>query len=147
MKARQLSQKWQAGAVAMTLMLAFANLGLGRTAEDFQGQAAESKMLIDGTYLYGEAPQPEQVGKGYVVFVHQSGKVMGAFYYPFSEFDCFSGSLNRTLLEVKSIGADDSAAVKVVVQLAGMHPIKPLSTNDQRMLSVCKQVTTGTAHQ
>ncbi|HEY9749052.1 MAG TPA: hypothetical protein V6C63_10255, partial [Allocoleopsis sp.] len=47
--------------------------------------------LADGTYLYGEAPEPEQIGSAYMVFQVTKGKVIGAFYMPRSSFDCFSG--------------------------------------------------------
>lgn len=112
---------------------------LGRVFQAQQGNAVESGPLANGIYLYGEDPQPDQIGKGYVVFTHQNGKVVGAFYYPRSEFDCFAGSLSRNLLDVKSVGADDSEVMEVKVNLLDLYPIQKVSSNDQQILSVCKQ--------
>ncbi|MES1021290.1 hypothetical protein ABN584_00125 [Gloeocapsa sp. BRSZ] len=48
----------------------------------------------DGVYLYGRAPQPQQLGQEYMVFELHQGKVTGAFYLPYSEFSCFAGNID-----------------------------------------------------
>ena len=50
----------------------------------------------DGIYLYGQSPQPNQLGQGYVLFQRQQGKVTGALYMPQSEFSCFEGTLDKS---------------------------------------------------
>lgn len=61
----------------------------------------------DGIYLYGQSPQPEQIGQEYIVFQVQQGQVVGAVYLPRSEFNCFQGKLDATQLSVTMINADE----------------------------------------
>jgi len=55
---------------------------------------------VDGLYLYGQSPEPEQLGQEYMVFEAHHGKVVGAFYLPRSEFSCFHGTLESGKLAV-----------------------------------------------
>ena len=48
---------------------------------------------VDGVYLYGQSPEPEQIGQEYMVFEVRQGKVIGALYQPYSEFSCFQGTM------------------------------------------------------
>lgn len=142
MKAQHFNQKLQKTAAGVIIVLALAGFEmLGRVFQAQPGSAAEAGPLANGIYLYGEDPQPDQIGKGYVVFSHQNGKVVGAFYYPRSEFDCFAGFLNQDVLDVKSVGADDSEVVEVKINLLDFHPIQTISGSDQQILSVCRQET------
>ncbi len=144
MKAQYLSRKLQKVVVGVIIVLTLTGFELlGRVFQAQQGNAVESGPLANGTYLYGEDSQPEQIGKGYVVFTHQNGKVVGAFYYPRSEFDCFAGSLSHNLLDVKSVGVGDSEVTEVKVNLLDLHPIQTVSGNDQKILSVCQQEIAG----
>lgn len=135
MKPQQLSQSLPKIAAGTLLTL----VGILVVGSAVKAQQAEST-LANGTYLYGEMPQPDQVGKGYVVFAHQNGKVMGAFYYPLSEFDCFAGSMKDNTLEVQSVGVGDPELETVNVNLAEMYQIQPMSESDRRILSSCKEV-------
>ncbi|HEY9652608.1 MAG TPA: hypothetical protein V6C95_18270 [Coleofasciculaceae cyanobacterium] len=98
---------------------------------------AQPNQLNSATYLYGEAPQPNQLSQTYVVFQHQNGKVVGAIYSPNSEFDCFIGSQSNKILNLKSVSSESVGAAQI--NLSKLHPIKTVSINDQRMLSACKQ--------
>lgn len=61
----------------------------------------------DGIYLYSQSPQPNQIGKEYMVFEVRQGKITGAFYLPYSEFSCFSGTLNAGKLALMVANAPD----------------------------------------
>ncbi len=61
----------------------------------------------DGIYLYGQSPQPEQIGQEYIIFQVRQGQVVGAVYLPRSEFNCFQGKLDATQLSVTMINADE----------------------------------------
>lgn len=141
MKAQCFSRKLQKVVVGVIIVLTLTGFEMLGRVFQAQGNMVESRPLANGIYLYGEDPQPDQIGKGYVVFTHQNGKVVGAFYYPRSEFDCFAGSLSHNLLDVKSVGADDSEVIEVKVNLLDLHPIQTVSRNDQQILSVCQQET------
>jgi len=116
-----------------------------------------SSSLPDGTYLYGQSAQPEQVGQGYFVFEVNHGKVMGALYMPRSSFDCASGNFKDDQLALTVVNSYDRTTnpfeialnrtatvaaggnpAQQEINLQGFHPISALSQNDQRMLSVCK---------
>jgi len=122
-----------------------------------QASSSLSSSLPDGTYLYGQSAQAEQIGQGYFVFEVNRGKVMGALYMPRSSFDCAAGSFKDDQLALTVVNSYDhttnpfeialerSGTVATTgnpaqqeVDLQGFHQISTLSQNDQRMLSVCK---------
>jgi hypothetical protein len=118
----------------------------------------KTSTLADGTYLYGEAPEPEQIGSAYMVFQVTKGKVVGAFYMPRSSFDCFSGRFEpgklalsvvdtyeqtthpyAIALEQNSTVASNSNQPAVAeIGLQGFQRLAKVSTNDQRILGMCR---------
>jgi hypothetical protein len=113
--------------------------------------------LPDGVYLYGQSPQPEQIGQGYFVFEVNHGKVVGALYMPRSSFDCASGSFKDNQLALKVVNSYDRSTnpYEIAVErsstvastgnptpqeigLEGFHRLPTVSENDQRILNVCK---------
>lgn len=120
---------------------------------------AQNQFLEDGTYLYGESSQPEQIGQAYMVFEVKQGHLTGAFYMPSSSFDCFSGIATGNQLKLNitesysqetyshSIGFNNSSVVASVgsqgadknnLLLDGFQRLPNLSQNDQRILNQCK---------
>ncbi|MBH8554330.1 hypothetical protein I8751_18560 [Nostocaceae cyanobacterium CENA357] len=118
----------------------------------------------DGIYLYGQSPEPNQLGQGYVLFQKQQNKVIGALYMPNSEFSCFQGTLERSgelamtvnsfpdeggLTQVATsngiprINEDEPITYAYSVALQDYHPLKSISVNDRRMLKMCNQSSTG----
>lgn len=119
----------------------------------------------DGIYLYGQTPQPNQLGQGYVVFHKQQGKVVGALYMPSSEFSCFRGTLNKsgelamtvTTTPDAGISSDVATTSKIPtfsgdeepvnyahsLTLKDYHQIQSISSNDRRLLQMCSQSATG----
>ncbi len=61
----------------------------------------------DGIYLYGQSPTPEQIGQEYIVFQVWQGQVVGAFYLPQSEFNCFQVKLDATQFTLKMLDPDE----------------------------------------
>lgn len=113
--------------------------------------------LPDGDYLYGQAPQAEQLGATYLVFEVNKGNVKGAFYMPQSSFDCVHGRFQTQQLALTVVNSYEQASYPYTVALQpgsttasatnpdvapialeGFHPIKQLSANDRRILSTCK---------
>jgi len=118
----------------------------------------ENTVLPDGTYLYGQSQQPDQIGQEYIVFELQDGKLIGALYMPRSEFSCFQGTMTASNLEMVvdhpyedtqypyAIALDTTAPIasrneqtSAAVTLKGYHPLEEISKNDQRMLATCQQ--------
>lgn len=119
---------------------------------------AQSTTLPDGVYLYGQSPNPEEIGKGYFVFEARRGKLIGALYMPRSSFDCTYGELQADRVSLMVIDSydrsenpyviaterNDSVAsrdnpVIAPIGLEGYHRLSNLSENDRRILNVCKQ--------
>lgn len=113
----------------------------------------------DGVYLYGQSPQPNQLGQGYVLFQKQQGKVMGALYMPQSEFSCFQGTLDKSGELAMTVTSPDPSLYNEVatgnrlpkfdedglntyaysVALQDYHRVNSISANDQRILQMCNQ--------
>lgn len=125
-------------------------------------------MMADGIYLYGQSSQPEEIGKEYLVFSVQAGKITGAIYMPSSEFTCFHGTLEPNQLNISLVNPEDnstysySIALQKTTQIAqvggrltspntvtleGYHRIASLSENDQRLLNSCQAGPTPTAQE
>jgi hypothetical protein len=110
----------------------------------------------DGVYLYGQAPEADQLGMGYMVFEAVNQRLVGALYMPSSSFDCFEGQLQGSELAMMitnsytqetypygvalvTEGAIASATNTLApLTLDGFHQISTPSENDLRMLAVCK---------
>lgn len=118
--------------------------------------ATVNAALEDGTYLYGQSPERDQLGQGYFVFEVKQGQVMGALYMPHSSFDCASGSFKAQELALTvvnsydrttnpfAIALDTTSTVASAtnpslkqIGLEGFHPLE-VSENDRRILNVCK---------
>ena len=139
------------------------------SAEVFKTVAPRGKLpTVDGTYLYGQSPEPEQMGQEYMVFEMRQGKVIGAFYLPYSEFSCFYGTLQSGKLAVMvanspaaapypdSVADRESQQVATAsnrghignsyesidysysVALQDYHQLRSVSANDQQILATCK---------
>ncbi len=115
--------------------------------------------LNDGTYIYGQSPERDQIGQAYMVFEVNQGRVLGAFYMPHSSFDCFSGVAegNQLALSVVdsytqeahpfSLGLYTPSAITASaypgadqqnITIEGFHPIQAVNQNEHRMLEICK---------
>lgn len=111
--------------------------------------------LANGVYLYGRSPEPETMGQEYLVFKVQKGEIIGAFYMPRSEFNCFSGSFDSHQINLSIVDPHDgmkynyAIGLQLVspvatnsrrsseVTLEGYHRLGDLSDNDQRILDAC----------
>ncbi|MGI8501448.1 MAG: hypothetical protein ACR2LR_09940 [Hassallia sp.] len=117
----------------------------------------------DGVYLYGQSPQPNQLGQGYIVFEKRKNQVMGALYIPNSEFSCFqgnvdsSGELAMTVTAPGEGGLEEVATANTLpkldidqpmtyaysVALQDYHKLNTVSEGDRRILQMCNQVSDG----
>jgi hypothetical protein len=129
---------------------------------------ASNQSMPDGTYLYGQASEAQQLGKEYIVFEARQGKVIGAMYLPSSEYSCFYGTmdsknLNLTVAnpydqtalshtiargqtsEVAAVDGNlniqngyDSLTYPHAVTLDGYQPISNVTDNDKQILKNCR---------
>lgn len=128
----------------------------------------QSSSIPDGTYLYGQSTQAQEVGKEYIVFEARQGKVVGAMYLPHSEYSCFYGTLDskqlnltvanpydqsafshtiaRTQTSVVAAAGEhltikngyDSLTYPHAVALEGYQPISKVSDSDKQLLNTCR---------
>lgn len=138
--------KWSFLAIATLLPVVLFGISREETAQALQNTSRnQATILLDGVYLYGDSPQPNQLTRNYVVFERSNGKVVGAFYSPQSEFTCFAGDLQGTRLEVETLVPEEAETQAVKAQLANLYPLQQMSANDQRILAVCRQETIALA--
>lgn len=133
-------------AAGVTLGLTLGIGILGEAAQANEAKSTQSTSISNGTFLYGQNSQPNQLRNEYVVFSHQKGKVVGAVYYPRSEFTCFTGSLDYKTIEIKPNNANKLQSAVAKIELANLHQVSSISTNDQRILSTCKKATVALAN-
>ncbi|HEY9853797.1 MAG TPA: hypothetical protein V6D28_30280 [Leptolyngbyaceae cyanobacterium] len=140
-------QKWSLLAIAALFPITLIGITFPQQATQARQQpsTSSSSSLRDGIYLYGNSPQPNQVASHYVVFERRKGEVVGAFYSPQSEFNCFAGNIQGTQLKVEAIMLGEPRVEQVSAQLANLYPLQSISSNDQRILTVCKQQTIALA--
>jgi hypothetical protein len=117
----------------------------------------QPRAVLNGTYVYGQTPEAEQLGATYLVFeVDRQQQVVGAFYMPQSSFDCFQGELQADQLAVTvtdsydrtthpyAVALDnratvaDRAGTAAPLTLAGFHEIGTVGATDQHVLATCK---------
>ncbi|MBD2060444.1 hypothetical protein H6F88_31365 [Oculatella sp. FACHB-28] len=130
---------------------------LSRSTDLAQFEATNQQTLPDGTYVFGQSPEADQVGSTYLVFEANDEQIVGAFYMPTSSFDCFYGEPEVEHLELTVVNSEDQSEYAHTVELqrdtsvatvgnsaiaslhlTGYHQIDTVSPNDHRILAACK---------
>jgi hypothetical protein len=95
----------------------------------------------DGVYLYGEANTASQLGKGYFIFQRSGQRIVGALYYPQSEYTCFTGTLSATNAQLQPFEAGDPSASGQTIQVAlpSLHKIANVGSSERETLAMCQQ--------
>lgn len=147
---------------------ALAALGTAAQAQTVVEQMAPEVLAVAqttvepaaGRYLFGQVPEPDQIGQGYVVLERSGDRVYGALYYPSSSFDCFQGQVQGSelamtitnsydqdsypysiaLAEGPVVATSDASGELVPFGLDGFHALGAPSENDHRMLDMCRGV-------
>ncbi|MEO1093829.1 MAG: hypothetical protein AAFX01_02875 [Cyanobacteria bacterium J06638_28] len=114
--------------------------------------------LDNGTYVFGESPEANQIGKTYIVLTTQSEEVVGAFYQPSSSFGCFRGHVDEDKLMLRVTDSYDQTQYPYALTLAnnsqtassngsvssllpiGFYPLAEISDLDRRILETCQGV-------
>ncbi len=135
-------------------------VGLNQKAEKETAIAPKfSVPKKDGVYLFGQSPEPNQIGQGYVLFHKQQGRLVGALYMPNSEFSCFKGTIDKsgelamtvtgtpdagaspevaTTSTIPQLDDDEPMSYAYTLALQDYHPINTISANDRRILEMCR---------
>ncbi len=133
--------------------------GVDLQAAEVEKQSLEAgEAIAEGVYLYGQSPEPEQLGTAYAVFeINDDNRAVGAFYMPYSSFDCFQGEIAANQMNLTVINSYDQTRYpytlamregaiasqadeiqQAPVDLVGYHPIETLSESDRQILATCK---------
>jgi hypothetical protein len=112
----------------------------------------------DGIYLYGKSEE------GYIVFQKRQNQIIGALYFPQSEFTCFQGSLAKsgklammvrtlpgevgtievaTTSTIPKINENEFTTYPYSVTLQDYHQLSSVSSNDREILQICQQGSDG----
>lgn len=135
--------------------LMFPGASVAQTTSETTSINAPRTVLADGTYLFGQSENRDELGMTYAVFSVQDNKTVGAFYQPRSSFDCFSGHLTPTELAVNIVDSYSQVVYPYEVAvtlddilvagqaagaytLDGFHQISALSDKDREILAVCQ---------
>lgn len=89
--------------------------------------------------VYGQVPQPNQLQKSYLVFQKLEDQVIGAYYQPRSEFDCFVGTVDEGELHIDFISQPHQISQEYQVSLPDLYSLSEPSQNERRMLNTCSQ--------
>lgn len=145
--------------LAKASLLAFAALGIAlpgmSSAQVSTAAAPDRTVMTDGVYLFGQSPNPDEMGATYAVLSVKDNQTTGAFYQPHSSFDCFSGEIAPDRLDVNVVDSYTQTthpyAVAIALEdalvageaagaytLEGFHRIENLSHQDHEILSTCQ---------
>jgi hypothetical protein len=140
----------QALAMMGALTLVTFNLGAGAawasepTLLSVTSSPQNQPGLAEGVYLYGDSAQGAVIGKNYLVFqVTRDRKVVGAFYAPYSSFDCFQGQEQAMQLQLMVRDSYGQNQFPTSVSLSELKSVGTLSATDQNLLKTCQSVLQG----
>jgi len=138
--------------------------GLSKNTYEPKGKLPQK----DGVYVYGQSPEPQQIGQEYIVVEVNKGRAMGAFYLPNSEFNCFNGTIEGGKLALslangpeteaypeigsntedrqvaavsdRSLSENDNNEITTPysVALQNYHQLSTVSATDKQILAACK---------
>lgn len=123
-------------------------LGLGSlTWALMPAMASESENLAavpqGQTFLYGETAEANEPGQGYIVFQHQNDKIVGAFYYPQSEYSCFTGKMNASTLKVLSLPTAQDPISSFSLSMDELTAIPSIGPEELETLAACQREVTA----
>ncbi|MGB7415175.1 MAG: hypothetical protein WA902_13305 [Thermosynechococcaceae cyanobacterium] len=101
--------------------------------------AVSTPMAKSVVQLYGQVPKANQSQQGYFVFQQDGDQVVGAYYQPRSEFDCFVGNINNNVLDVDILSAFEEERMTEQISLSTLHSLDSPSADDEQILNVCRQ--------
>ncbi|BAC08993.1 hypothetical protein [Thermosynechococcus vestitus] len=128
---------WSLSVVLGVVTLGFTNgLAIARPTSLLAGQ--HQLPLANGLYLFGESPQPQQIGRSYIVFEVHDRKVYGALYLANSSFDCFRGTVGDRQLQVTVLPTYEEEPYPAEIDLPSFYSLRPLSASDRAILAACK---------
>ncbi|WP_404788137.1 hypothetical protein [Altericista sp. CCNU0014] len=124
--------------------LAGLSLGINLLAGTAGAETAtiEPPIQQDGIYLYGETNTARQPGKGYLIFQQSGDRIVGAMYYPQSEYTCFTGKRAATKVHLQPFepaGQPLPEQGALQISLPGLHSISQIGSSERQTLAACQR--------
>ena len=151
---RRIQQPLSIGTLGLGLLLSLTTFHPAPAS----AEQVNSDTFADGTYVFGERPQADQIGTTYMVVEAKDGRAIGGFYQPNSSFDCFYGDItdSRMLLTVVNSYEQTEHALSVTLEAQnqvasqgtalrqavprGFHVLPNLSETDHTVLQTCRGI-------
>lgn len=114
-------------------------------------------ILNNGIHFYGKSTNRDQLGSEYLIFEVKNNQLIGLFYMPSSEFNCFYGKVNQDNISLSildpydnniypySIALENSSPLASEGEnlvknlgLSGYHRIENYNESDLQMLNICQ---------
>lgn len=118
--------------------------------------SAQGTIIPEGEYVFSTAAEPGVFGEDYLVFEVQGDRAVGAFYWPQSEFECFTGAVEQGRLAVQVRNLYEGTVSQATIPLQtrtevassgagvapfgvdGMQRLSGLSDVDRNLLDQCR---------
>ncbi|MCM1982520.1 hypothetical protein [Lyngbya confervoides] len=88
--------------------------------------------------VYAESPQPNQPSQGYLIFTEQGESLVGAFYYPQSEYSCFTGKRVGNTLKILALPHLNDPLTSFSVSLDSLEKRSTLGSAAAATLAACR---------
>ena len=110
-------------------------------AETVAVDSSDNDMLafVNKTYVFAGPESADPINQGYVIFRHQDQQVVGAFYYPQSEYSCFVGDLKGQHLDVTTFDPYSHLPASANVALSSLAQVQNIGVHENRILDNCQQ--------
>ena len=89
--------------------------------------------------LYSETAHPNATNQGYIIFEKRGETLIGAFYYPQSEYSCFTGHQAGQNLEILSLPSYQEPMSSFSLSLNDMQAVSEIGASEQQTLAACRQ--------
>ncbi len=94
-------------------------------------ESDDDPTVASGAYLFGESPEPGQLGKEYMVFEVNNGRMLGGFYSPSSDFSCFTGNIEN---DVMNLAVEDAALESTSTISVQLYLSNEIAANSELLL-------------
>lgn len=97
--------------------------------------------------LYSETQNPNDPHQGYIIFEQREDTLIGAFYYPQSEYSCFTGQKIDQTLEILSLPSYQEPMSSFSLSLNDMQSVVEIGASEKQTLAACRQDVTAFLNQ
>jgi hypothetical protein len=109
--------------------------------------ASEITANDHGISIYTESPNTQAANQGYIIFEKRGETLVGAFYYPQSEFSCFTGHQKNQSLEILALPGYQEPMSSFSISLNELTSVSEIGETEKQTLAACRQDVTAFLNQ